>query len=125
MLEGDPLPVELVTFEAEAHGQGAALRWTTASEGNARFEVQRKEEAREAGTWNEGRGSCTTVGQVEGAGTRTEPSRYAYSVDGLSYGTHWFRLRQIGTDGTAHLSREVKALVAPSSGLALEVYPTP
>jgi len=125
-VEGSPLPVELVAFGTEVSGQHTILRWQTASEtGNARFEVQRKEGGgKEVGPY-EGQNGWSVVGQVEGAGTTTEPTRYSYAVEELSYGTHWFRLRQIDVDGTFHLSREVKAVVTPSSGLSLEVYPTP
>ena len=124
-LEGSPLPVELVAFQADVSGERATLRWQTASEtGNARFEVQRKEgEGRRS--LAEAQGPWKTIGQVEGAGTTSEPQRYVYQAGRLAYGTHWFRLRQVDTDGTAHLSEAIKALVAPSSGLALEVYPTP
>jgi hypothetical protein len=124
-LEGDPLPVELVAFQADVSSGRATLRWQTASEtGNARFEVQRKE-GEGNGPPTAAQGTWETIGQVEGAGTTSEPQRYVYKVGRLAYGTHWFRLRQVDTDGTAHLSEAIEAIASPASGLALEVYPTP
>jgi hypothetical protein len=46
-------------------------------------------------------------------------------VEQLAYGRHWFRLRQVGADGTARPSRTVTAVVAPSEGLAVQAYPNP
>jgi len=110
------LPVELVAFGAEVSGQSATLNWQTASEtNNARFEVQ---QLQQEGGWK-------TVGQVEGAGTTTEAQRYSYEAAGLSYGTHRFRLRQVDLDGSAHTSKEIKAVVKPTESLSVQAYPNP
>jgi hypothetical protein len=99
-LQGGALPVELARFQAARAGSGARLEWTTASEtNNAGFNVQHR---------GPGASSWTRLGFVEGRGTRSEPARYAFTTEALETGTHRFRLRQVDTDGTATLSREVR-----------------
>jgi hypothetical protein len=98
---GRALPVELADFEAQTDGQTARLTWTTASEtNNAGFEVERKTDA-----------GFETVGFVEGAGTTSTPQDYRYRIQGLGYGTHAFRLRQVDQSGAAQYSETVTAAV--------------
>ncbi len=99
----DAIPVELTEISAtlESGGEVVALTWKTASEtGNAGFAVQRKSGAG---------GSFQRIGFVEGAGTTSEPQTYRftdaevpYAADSLVY-----RLRQVDTDGSAHVSEPV------------------
>jgi surface protein len=98
--DSEPLPVELAAFEGTATEDGVRLTWTTASEtNNAGFEIQHR--AKKNAPWGE-------IGFVEGAGTTTRSRQYRLSVEeDLSPGTHRFRLRQLDTDGTAHLSEPV------------------
>lgn len=98
---GAPLPVDLASFEARQTGQEAVeLSWTTASEtGNAGFEVQHQT----AGT-----GSWSTVSFVKGSGSTTQAQQYRITIDeNLAPGTHHFRLQQVDTDGSVHLSKSV------------------
>jgi hypothetical protein len=95
------LPVELANLSAQLDGEGALISWQTASEtNNAGFYVehQRLPAGDTLGTpkssaWRE-------VGFVDGAGTTTEAQSYRYRVEGLEYGRHVFRLRQVDTDGS-------------------------
>jgi hypothetical protein len=99
-LQGGALPVELARFEAARSGSGVRLEWTTASEtNNAGFHVQHR--GPDASSW-------APIGFVEGRGTRSEPAQYTFATGALETGTHRFRLRQVDTDGTAALSREVR-----------------
>jgi surface protein len=98
--DDNPLPVELAGFDATSDHEAVHLTWNTVSEtDNAGFEVQRRPDGAEA--W-------TDVGFVEGAGTTDQPRQYRYTVEkDLAPGTHHFRLRQVDTDGSAHLSRAI------------------
>jgi hypothetical protein len=52
----------------------------------------------------------TEVGYVESkadGGTTAQPTSYRYEIPDLAPGTHQFRLRQLDTDGTGHLSEAV------------------
>jgi hypothetical protein len=106
METGEFLPVELTAFTATVDRGAVALRWTTAGEThNAGFEVQHA-------PGPPGRSdSWSTLGFVEGAGTTQEPQAYRFQIADLEPGAHRFRLRQIDTDGTAHLSDVVQATV--------------
>jgi len=117
------IPVELTRFEAQTEEERVRLTWQTASEqSNAGFYVQRS-----AGT----DGRWKRLGFVESkasGGTTAEPKRYRfrdtkrpYTADTLAY-----RLRQIDTDGTAHLSEAVTvALGAPVEAKLKPPFPNP
>jgi len=100
--DNNPLPVELASLSGQADGEGRVqLTWRTASEqGNAGFRVQRRTGT--AALWTE-------VGFVEGAGTITEPQTYRFTDTDLPFDAERliYRLKQIDTDGTAHLSLEI------------------
>ena len=114
-----PLPVQLVTFTAEAVGSGARLRWHTASElDNDRFEVEASADGHTFGR----------VGTVAGHGTTPLPQQYAFTDENLArYATAlvYYRLRQVDGSGTATYSavRTVVVAAATSQPL-LTVYPT-
>jgi len=83
-------PVELTEFEVNADANDAVLHWATASEReNAGFEVQHRPEAFD---WR-------VAGFVHGKGGLETPADYEFRVPGLQPGTHYFRLRQMDTDG--------------------------
>lgn len=102
------LPVELATFDVTADADAAHLQWETASETeNAGFEVQRDTES-----------GFETIGFVEGAGTTTESTRYTYTAEGLSPGTHTFRLKQVDLDGSTSIGPE-RVVTLRSEGMQL------
>jgi hypothetical protein len=96
------------------------LSWKTASEtGNAGFEVQRQ--SVDGTSW-------TNLGFVEGGGTTSEAQTYRFedaslpfSADSLRY-----RLKQVDTDGTTHLSDPVTIARRTVDEAELRsVYPNP
>jgi hypothetical protein len=96
------LPVDLAGLSAQTDGSSAVLTWTTASEANnAGFAVQHKAPTENAWT-KRGFVESTATG-----GTTTEAQSYRFTAEGLSVGTHRFRLKQVDLDGTAHFSRTV------------------
>jgi len=106
---GGQLPVELAVFDVAANGNQVHLAWKTATEtNNAGFEVQRRTD----GGWSKS-------GFVEGAGTTTRPQSYRFTTDALKSGTHTFRLKQIDTDGTAHVSEPETVTIRGEAGLVL------
>lgn len=113
-----PLPVELVSFTAEAQGPNALLRWATASElHNDHFEVEASTDGR----------AFRRIGTVVGAGTSqlahsyqlVDPSIIQYGASSVYY-----RLRQVDADGTASYSPVRTVAVALPAGLALFPNPT-
>lgn len=112
---GNPLPVELVSFEAVPGGDHVDLRWITVSEqDNSHFVVERTMDGV----------AFTPVVQVPGAGnsqhmityTNTDPAPWS----GLSY----YRLKQVDFDGNTTLSDLVPVHFRGASPDAL-LYPNP
>jgi hypothetical protein len=120
----EPLPVEMAGFEATVDGDAVQLSWQTASEtGNAEFQVQRR-----TGESANGRGGAwTTVGSVEGAGTTSQAQSYRFTDEDLPYAADAlsYRLRQVDTDGSAHLSKTVAVERSVSEVQLLGTYPNP
>jgi hypothetical protein len=118
------LPVELVTFEGTRTNSGVRLTWRTASEtGNAAFQVQRRSEA---GTETNRR--WTTVGRRAGTGTTDQLQTYRFTDPDLPGGvdTLAYRLRQIDTDGTLHVSETITvALRGVQEATLRGTYPNP
>jgi len=116
----NPLPVELSSFEAQTVDEDAVLTWTTASEtNNAGFTVQHRADSTRA--WEK-------IGFVESkgtGGTTADAKSYRFRTDALEVGTHRFRLQQVDTDGTTHVSRSIKASVSMQEPFRLTSYPNP
>jgi hypothetical protein len=110
------LPVELVSFTAQAQDEAVALRWRTASEQNsAYFEVERSADGRQ----------FAAIGRVAAQGNADAPTSYAYlDHSPIHPFTHslYYRLRQVDTDGSAAYSPV--AVVERSGPRPFEVYPT-
>ena len=111
---GNPLPVELTRFTVRGDEGAALLRWRTATEtNNAGFEVQHRSPDADG---------YTEVGYVESkadGGTTAQPTSYRYEIPDLAPGSHRFRLRQLDTDGTGHLTEAVSFTVGMDRPLRL------
>ena len=113
----NPLPVELLGFEARLIENQANLTWTTASEvNNDFFEVQRSEDGAE---WE-------IVGTVDGNGTVNEVINYEFTDPRPLFGKSFYRLRQVDFDGQFEFS-PVVSIDNPFGGEAMEVlvFPNP
>lgn len=96
----EPLPVELVEFDATRIDERVRLTWRTASEtNNAGFRVQRRAED----------GSWVDLEFVGGQGTTTSPSTYRFTDEDLPFAEDSlaYRLEQVDTDGSTSLSDAV------------------
>lgn len=112
-----PIPVELVSFNANVNNGIVNLQWVTATElNNQAFEVQRK-----FGTNN-----FETVGSVTGHGTTTSTNQYVFTDKLLNTGKYIYRLKQIDFDGSFAYSSEVNVDVNFASEYSLKQnYPNP
>lgn len=110
-----PLPVELTSFSARPSINGQVqLEWQTASEtDNAYFDVQRSKDGVE----------FVEIGRVAGAGTTVVAQNYTFTDSTASPGDVYYRLKQVDTDGTSHLSQVVHVQVKEQPQ-RLKVYPT-
>jgi hypothetical protein len=115
----NPLPVELIRFEAERRGADAWLRWTTAQEkNNAGFEVEVSLDGQR----------FSRIGWVAGQGNSTVRHDYDYRDPLISrYGAEvlYYRLRQVDADGAAQVS-PVRAVRVPAvAELTVQAWPNP
>jgi hypothetical protein len=112
LTEANPLPVELLHFDAEPHGSVVNLNWSTGSErDNDHFTVERSAD----GIF------FTDLLQVPGVVQSSHLRHYAevdrQPLPGLSY----YRLRQTDRDGTATWSRTVAVHRPGARTLAVHV----
>jgi hypothetical protein len=110
--QNNPLPIELLSFTAEAAGEVVQLRWSTASErDNNYFTVERSSDA----------ASFQDLLRVPGAGNSQAVLNYAdvdpAPLDGWSY----YRLRQTDYDGMTSESAVVPVLFHRSGRSNLSV----
>ncbi len=107
---------ELSSFTVSLDGTTAVLEWRTPSEtNNTDFKVQHKAP---------GASAFAQLTLVEGAGTTDQPESYQVRAADLRPGTHQFRLRQIGADGSSHTTDPVSVHVEEIQKLILYA-PTP
>lgn len=111
------LPVELVDFIAVPDGDRVTLNWTTVSEtNNVGFAVEHRQ----------GGALFTDVGFVAGAGTSDTPRHYSLALSDLAPGAHFFRLRQVDTDGSFKYSATLEVAVGLTDAYRLtSAHPNP
>jgi photosystem II stability/assembly factor-like uncharacterized protein len=109
------VPVELLSFTAQAIGNEVVLNWTTASETNNKgFEIQKRSDD----LWEE-------LTFINGNGTITSPVNYSFT-DKLTTGKSvYYRLKQVDFDGTFHYSNEVEVSQGVTSFELMQNYPNP
>jgi hypothetical protein len=114
---GGPLPVELVSFTAQAEARAVQLRWTTTSEkDNDYFALERSEDGH----------TFSVVGTVAGHGTSGISHRYAYTDARLPAAARrlYYRLRQVDTKGNVSNSPVQIVFVSADARAAFTVHPT-
>jgi hypothetical protein len=111
-----PIPVELISFNANVNNGIVELTWITATElNNQGFEIQRS-----AGSEFE------KIGFVDGYGTTTETKVYSFADRNVNHGSYSYRLKQIDFDGTFAYSDVINVEVNPPAVFSLEQnYPNP
>jgi hypothetical protein len=113
------LPVELISFTAEARPGYAVVSWTTATEtDNLGFWLWRSTESG---------GEYTKVNKavIKGAGTSTQPHSYTYADEGLAAGTYWYKLQDVPANGATQSHGPVAVTVLPMSCRLTAVTPNP
>ena len=113
-MDGDAaLPVNLLSFAADKHGNQVDLRWSTSFEEDSDyFVVERSVDGR---AWE-------PLTALPGRGSNYTPANYQYHDSHPASGANYYRLSQVATDGTVTYSEIVSATVAPSS---VSVFPNP
>lgn len=112
-----PLPIELLTFTAEARPDGSVrLAWSTASEhGNAVFTVERSMDAQ---AWADAL-------SLPGAGNSTQPLSYQAVDHGATGPLIYYRLRQTDLNGASTWSSAVPVHMPMAEAPEPLVFPNP
>jgi hypothetical protein len=115
------VPVELSSFTAENVDGEVVLKWQTATEtNNSGFEIER---ASSSTTPLQG---WAKISFVEGRGTTTEMTDYAYKDKIINPGNYIYRLKQIDFDGTVSYSEEIEIdVTGPKEFTLYQNYPNP
>jgi len=124
--QGAPLPVDLVSFTANANGSSVVLNWNTASEFMCYgFSLERRivspqPQASSAEQW-------TSVGFVRGHGSTASPNKYFYLDNGLPSGHFAYRMKQVDQDGKFKYTAEITVTIStiPSLFSLDQNYPNP
>lgn len=114
-IEKSPMPVRLISFEASSKEPGTALlSWKTSDEvNNAGFDIEIGLNSTD----------FVKVAFVEENG-KNPVNYYQYTLDGLSAGKYYFRLKQMDYDGTFAYSK-IRALQIVGNEEMAAVYPNP
>jgi len=110
----NPLPIELLSFTANAHDQKVILNWVTSSEkNNDYFVVERSNNGYD----------FESVFKKSGAGTSYIINKYS-DVDNKPYsGLSYYRLKQVDYDGSATYSKIIAINLNRKSNIL--VFPNP
>ncbi len=114
----DPVPVELISFNAEVVGQNIYLKWQTATEtNNSGFYIERSQNNNVL--W-------TSIGFVDGQGNSIIPKDYSFTDMNLSPDLYVYKLKQIDFDGTYSYSDEIEVKILQPGNYTLEQnFPNP
>ncbi|MFC5272155.1 T9SS type A sorting domain-containing protein [Adhaeribacter terreus] len=111
----NPLPVELLKFEASRSKNGIVCSWETASEKNNHyFTIERSHNGKE----------FQESGRVAGAGTTSQHNRYSFADSTAPASLTYYRLRQTDFDGTTTYSKIV-AVAAKNEAITYTLFPNP
>ena len=113
--KGNPLPVNLVSFEGNIVNNATHLKWVTSNETlNKSFTIERS---------NDGK-NYQSIGSVNGKGTTTNLSNYTYTDQAPTEGTNYYRLKQYDWKGNYKYSNII-TVNYQKEAFNLKVFPNP
>lgn len=108
-----PLPVHFISTSVNKEG---LIQWKTSWEkDNAYFEVEKKL----------GNGGFEFIGRVSGSGTTTNVGNYEWLDQSVSFGTSYYRIKQVDFDGSSSYSEIFSLHLSATSLETIKVYPNP
>ncbi|PZF73518.1 T9SS type A sorting domain-containing protein [Taibaiella soli] len=113
---GTPLPLKLLSFDAEKAGTSNNVSWTTAEEKNVgHFEIER---SADGANWN-------TIGIISVDAHETVTHSYSYQDQQPIAGTNFYRLKIVDQDQRFQYSQVVVIRQNASGVASLHIYPNP
>ncbi len=110
----NPLPIDLLSFEAKRSGIKVDVKWTTAAEvNNDFFTLERSSDG----------ANYAAIAIIQGAGNSPSAINYVHSDMSPLKGTSYYRLRQTDFDGTSKVYPPQSVFFG--GGLGTSVYPNP
>jgi hypothetical protein len=104
----NPLPIELLYFEARPNGNEVTCTWATVSEfNNDHFTVERSADGY----------AFEEVGTVDAAGESRSLMAYSFTDPSPLHGLSYYRLRQTDVDGTTTVSTIIAVLMSDAAGM--------
>jgi hypothetical protein len=118
---GEPLPVELSSFNATQIGLSVLLKWRTETEiNNFGFDIER------SSTINGSSQNWNKIGFVEGNGNSNSPKDYSFTDNPNSGSKYYYRLKQIDSDGQTEYSDVISIdLKIPNQYKLQQNFPNP
>ncbi|MFA0962181.1 T9SS type A sorting domain-containing protein [Roseivirga sp. BDSF3-8] len=111
----DPLPVDLLFFDANLIGNNVQLRWATTSEyNNSHFIIEK------AGANLQ----FSEAGRIEGVGDSDVLLNYSFTDRSPISGVSYYRLVQVDLDGSTEISRTV-AIHSSFINAGVKIFPNP
>jgi hypothetical protein len=111
---GIPLPTFLSSFSTTSLGNKTEIKWSTSSERNtSRFEVEKSKDAK---TWH-------VINQQNAAGNADIEKNYTYTDNEVSFGTSYYRIKQLDIDHQFTYSSIQK--VIRKNEAEISIYPNP
>ncbi|MEI6124265.1 MAG: T9SS type A sorting domain-containing protein [Bacteroidota bacterium] len=112
----NPLPIQLLSFDAKCSNNTIAVNWTTATEtNNDYFTVERSANAHH---W-------ITMMTLEGSGNSNKILNYAIIDRNPLQGISYYRLTQTDFDGKSETFSPVAVAFSTETNYAINVYPNP
>jgi hypothetical protein len=111
-----PLPIELLSFEAECENQNITLEWTTASEmNNDFFTIERSIDGI---NWQ-------IISTITGAGNSSSIMNYSFIDISNSFENSYYRLKQTDFNGSNKYSSIIAVKNCEKDFNELSIYPNP
>jgi hypothetical protein len=113
---GTPLPIELLSFDAQPVGNTVLVNWTTASEiNNDFFTVERSADAI----------NYNAIGTVDGAGNSNSSRNYQFIDAQPLQGVSYYRLRQTDYNGTTEVFDPAVVNFNAATAQGVSLFPNP
>ena len=110
----EPLPIELLSFDAKAGAKHVDVLWSTATEtGTSHYNVERSSDGE----------NYSVIGRVDAAQFSTQTINYTFKDESPLSGLSYYRLQQVDLMENASHTHSVPVMFR--SGTTLDVFPNP